>query len=216
MATDCVFDKELFQFFKELKRHNDRDWFQENKERYERFVKRPLAAFAEELAPRLERIAPGYGYPRLFRIHRDVRFSKDKAPYKTQASVQFQRALAGSDVHQPGFYVHLEPGGCFVGAGIWAPDAAALGRIRAAIVDHPAAWAPLAKLPLWGESYARPPKGVDPGHRFVEDLKRKHFLTCVDFEDREAIGPGFLRLAERLCKKGAPLVAFLDRALWQA
>jgi uncharacterized protein (TIGR02453 family) len=213
IEMDHVFDKELFTFLKALARNNNREWFQENKERYERCLKRPLAAFAEELAPRLARIAPGYDHPRVFRIHRDVRFAKDKSPYKTQASVQFQRAFADRDVHQPGFYVHLSPGECFVGAGSWAPDAAALARIRAAIVAKPTAWAPLAKLPLWGESYARPPKGVDPEHRFVEDLKRKHFLTWVDFEEKAAIGPGLIGLVERICKKSAPLVAFLDRAL---
>jgi uncharacterized protein (TIGR02453 family) len=213
MTTDRVFENELFRFLEELKRHNDRAWFQENKERYERFVKRPLAAFAEALAPRLERIAPGYGCPRIFRIHRDVRFSHDKSPYKTQASVQFQRAVASRDVHQPGFYVHLEPGGCFVGAGVYAPDPKSLARVRAAIAARPAAWAPLSKLPLWGGSYARPPKGVDPDHRFVEDLKRKHFLCCVDFADADALGPGFVRKVERICKKAAPLVKFVERAL---
>jgi uncharacterized protein (TIGR02453 family) len=212
-SNEHVFTKELFQFLVELRFNNDRLWFQENKARYERFVKLPLQAFGEAFAPRLARIAPGYDQPRVFRIHRDTRFSKDKTPYKTAASVQFLRSGADRDVHQPGFYVHLEPGECFVGAGIWAPDAAVLARIRAAIVARPAQWAPLAKLELWGESYARPPKGVDPGHRFIDDLKRKHFLSWVDFEDKEVLGPAFIGAAEKACRRMAPLVAFLDRAL---
>ena len=208
-----VFSEELFQFLVELNFNNNRTWFAENKARYEQHVKRPLEAFAAAFAPRLAKIAPGYSVGRPFRIYRDTRFSKDKTPYKTQAAVQFLRASARSNVHQPGFYVHLEPGECFAAAGMWAPDAATLARVRAAIMARPAAWAPLSKLEFWGESYARPPKGVDPGHRFVADLLRKHYLTWVDFKDRDIVSPSFLDRVEKACARMAPLVAFLDRAL---
>jgi uncharacterized protein (TIGR02453 family) len=210
---DHVFTAELFRFLVELQLNNNREWFGANKARYEEHVKHPLAAFAAALAPRLAKIAPGYGQAKVFRVHRDTRFSKDKTPYKTQAAAQFLRTSAGSDVHQPGFYVHLEPGECFVAAGIWMPDAATLARIRAAIIAKPAAWAPLAKLEFWGESYARPPKGVDPGHRFVADLMRKHYLTWVDLADEQVLGPAFLGRVEKACARMAPLVTFLDRAL---
>lgn len=208
-----VFTAELFQFLVELSFNNNRTWFAANKARYEQSVKRPLEAFAAAFAPRLAKIAPGYSEARVFRIHRDTRFSKDKTPYKTQAAVQFLRVSADRDVHQPGFYLHLEPGESFVAAGIWAPDAATLARIRLAIMARPAAWAPLAKLELWGESYARPPKGVDAGHRFAAALMRKHYLTWVDFKDRDVVGPAFIDRAAKACAKMAPLVAFLDRAL---
>ena len=208
-----VFHEELFRFLIELRFSNERPWFRENRERYEAFVRRPLQAFGERFATRLVRFAPGYSQARVFRIHRDTRFSKDKTPYKTAASVQFLRPTTDRDVHQPGFYVHLEPGECFAGAGIWAPDAAVLARIRSAIVAGPKAWAPLAKLPLWDESYKRPPKGVDPNHRFAADLMRRHFLTWVDFRDRDVLGPAFLGRVEKACRKMAPLVALLDRAL---
>ena len=208
-----IFGRELFQFLAELKFNNERSWFEANRGRYEEHVKRPLEAFGKALAERLRRIDPAYDRPRVFRIHRDTRFSRDKAPYKTQAAIQFPHRAAGGDVHAPGFYVHLEPGESFVGGGIWAPDPEALRRIRAAIVARPARWAPLSKLSFWGESYARPPKGVDPGHRFVEDLKRKHFITWVDFDDRRVVGPAFLGLAEKACRKMAPLVGFLNGAL---
>ena len=213
LATDLRFSAQLFQFLVELNFNNNRTWFAENKTRYEEHVKRPLEAFAAAFAPRLARIAPGYATARPFRIYRDTRFSKDKTPYKTQASVQFLRATADRDVHQPGFYVHLEPGESFAAAGIWAPDAATLARIRTAIMARPAGWAPLRKLELWGESYARPPKGVDPDHRFAPDLMRKHYLTWVDFKDREVVGPAFLGRVAKACRRMAPLVAFLDRAL---
>ncbi len=212
-SAEYVFHEELFQFFVELNFNNNRSWFAANKVRYEQFVKRPLEAFATAFAPRLARIAPGYSKSRVFRIYRDTRFAKDKTPYKTQAAVQFLRGAAAGDVHQPGFYLHLEPGESFAAAGIWAPDAATLARIRKAIVTRPAAWTPLAKLEFWGESYARAPKGVDPAHRFVADLMRKHYLTWVDFKDRDVVGPAFIDRVARACTRMAPLVAFLDRAL---
>jgi uncharacterized protein (TIGR02453 family) len=212
-ASAPLFGEELFQFLVELTFNNNRTWFAENKARYEEHVKRPLEAFAATFAPRLAKIAPGYSVGHAFRIYRDTRFAKDKTPYKTAAAVQFVRASARSDVHQPGFYVHLEPGECFAAAGIWAPDAATLARVRATIVARPAAWAPFSKLEFWGESYARPPKGVDPGHRFVDDLLRRHFLTWVDFKDRDVVGASFLGRLEKACTRMAPLVAFLDKAL---
>jgi uncharacterized protein (TIGR02453 family) len=212
-ARSPLFTEELFQFLVELNFNNNRTWFAANKSRYEEHVKRPLAAFAAELAPRLAKIAPGYSKAHPFRIYRDTRFAKDKTPYKTQASVQFLRASASTDVHQPGFYVHFEPGECFAAAGIWAPDAATLTKVRTAIVARPAAWAPLSKLELWGESYVRPPRGVDPDHRFAAALMRKHYLTWVDFEDRAVVDPRFVGRVEQACLRMAPLVAFLDRAL---
>ena len=73
----------------------------------------------------------------LFRIYRDTRFSKDKSPYKTHAGMYFP-VRGGKDVHTPGFYLHLEPGACFAAAGLWHPDAAALAKVREAIVARPA------------------------------------------------------------------------------
>jgi uncharacterized protein (TIGR02453 family) len=208
-----VFTKELFQFLVELKFNNERPWFLAHKARYEASVKRPLEAFCDAFLPRLKRIAPAYDRARMFRIHRDTRFSRDKTPYKTQAAAQFLHRAAGGDVHSPAFYLHLEPGESFLGAGIWAPEPETLARIRARIVARPAQWAPLSKLELWGESYARPPKGVDPDHRFVADLKRKHFLTWIEFTDRQVLEPAFIERLARACRKSVPLVAFLDAAL---
>jgi uncharacterized protein (TIGR02453 family) len=210
------FSRDAMQFLVDLASNNERSWFQPRKAEYERLLKVPLEELVVALADRFEaRGIPLVADPARspFRIYRDTRFSKDKTPYKTQAAVQFLRAAADRDVHQPGFYVHLEPGECFAAAGVWMPDAATLLRIRKAIVAKPAAWAPIGKLELWGESYARPPKDVDPGHRFVEALMRKHYLTWVDFKDREVVGPKFIDRVAKACQRMAPLVKFLDRAL---
>ena len=120
------FGPELFRFLRDLKASNTREWFAENRERYEDAVRGPALDFVADVAPYLERVSPHFvADPRpsggsLFRIHRDTRFGKDKSPYKTYVGIQFRHEL-GKDAHAPGFYLHLEPKAVFVGAGILAP-----------------------------------------------------------------------------------------------
>ena len=114
------FPKDFFTFFEDLNVNNNRDWFNENKNRYFDSVVNPISAFIVGMAPRLKKISPHYvADPKphggsMFRIYRDTRFSKDKTPYKTHAGVQF-RHEAGKDAHAPGFYVHLATEGLFLG-----------------------------------------------------------------------------------------------------
>jgi len=113
---------ELFGFLEELKDNNDRTWFQANKSRYEEQVKSPLLAFIGGFDERLQRLSPHFvADPRpvggsMFRIYRDVRFAKDKSPYKTAAGIHFRHERA-KDVHAPGYYLHLEPAGDVRSAG---------------------------------------------------------------------------------------------------
>ena len=117
---------DYFKFFKELKENNNREWFTDNKPRFRSSVQEPLASFVEAMAPALKRISKHFvADPRLnggsvFRIYKDVRFSKDKTPYKTHGGVQFRHAL-GKDAHAPGFYVHLDPSEVFFAAGSGIP-----------------------------------------------------------------------------------------------
>lgn len=139
------FGPELFSFLVDLREHNDREWFAANKARYEEDVREPAIAFIEDFAPRLATISSHFtADPRpvggsLFRIHRDVRFSKDKSPYKTSVGIQFRHESAGN-ANAPGFYLHLEPGSVFLGGGVWRPDGEALARIRDRIVADPDGW----------------------------------------------------------------------------
>ena len=133
------FTPHLFEFLLELRANNDRAWFQDNKGRYEQHVKEPLLQFIADFGPKLQSISEHFEADTrtnggsMFRIYRDVRFSKDKSPYKTQAAAQF-RHEAGKTVHAPGFYLHLAPDEVFAGVGLWHPDSATLGRIRNRIV----------------------------------------------------------------------------------
>ena len=145
MAAERSFTPALFAFMRELREHNDRDWFKANKQRYEEDVREPAFAFISEFAGHLQEVAahfvadPSPTGGSLFRIYRDTRFSKDKTPYKTHTGIHFRHEKA-KDVHAPGFYLHLEPRNVFAAAGIWRPESATLGQIRDAIVREPEAW----------------------------------------------------------------------------
>jgi uncharacterized protein (TIGR02453 family) len=221
MTENVYITPELFTFFRELKENNNRDWFQANKTRYESQVREPLLQFITDFGLRLAEISPHYvadarkSGGSLFRIHRDVRFSKDKSPYKTSAGVQF-RHESGKDVHAPGFYLHLEPGGVFAGVGIWHPDTGTLGKIRDAIVEKPDRWQQIISaeafkttFELVGESLKRAPKGYDPDHPLVEDLKRKDFIGSRTFSEAEACAPDFIDRFGQSCQQAAPFMEFL-------
>jgi uncharacterized protein (TIGR02453 family) len=221
--------KEVFRFYRELAKNNDREWFHRNKSRYEKQVRDPLLQFVSDFGPHLYRINPHLvADPRpvggsLFRIHRDVRFSKDKSPYKSHAGLRFPHEDAKT-VHAPGYYLHLEPGSVFAGAGIWHPDPVTLGRVRDAIVADPRGWkrAISAKrfrerCGLGGESLKTPPKGYDPDHALIEDLKRKDFVAYATFTEDQAGSRDFLKRFADACSAMKPFMAFVTRvvgALW--
>jgi uncharacterized protein (TIGR02453 family) len=214
-----IFTPELFEFLAELRENNNREWFAANKDRYEADVMEPALEFVEVFAPRLYEISPHFrADPRrvggsLFRIYRDTRFSKDKTPYKTNAGVHF-RHERGKDVHAPGFYLHLGPGECFAGAGIWHPDTATLSRIRDAIVADPDGWrAAKDGLRVVGSSLKRPPAGFDRDHPLIEDLKLKDFGSSDRLGDDAVTSEEFVDEYARLCERAMPLMRFLCRAV---
>ena len=185
MPKKSHFGPELFRFLAELRENNERGWFQANKGRYESDVRDPLLQFVGDFAAPLKEISPHYvADPKpsggsVFRIYRDVRFSRDKSPYKINAGAHFRHEV-GKEVHGPGFYLHLEPGSVFCGAGMWHPGSGTLGSVRDAMVANPARWNRALSEPrfagrfkLEGDSLTRPPKGYDPDHPLIEHLKRK-------------------------------------------
>jgi len=213
------FQPELFTFLAELKENNSREWFQANKDRYRSDVQEPLLAFIATFADPLHDISPNFvADPRpsggsMFRIYRDVRFARDKSPYKVHAAAQF-RHREGRDVHAPGFYLHLEPGSVFMGAGLWHPDGPTLGKIRSAIVDDPDRWRRVTKdLTLGGESLKRGPRGFDPEHPLIDDLKRKDLVTMVNSSQAQACRSGFLTRFTDTCRDAAPMVRLLTEAV---
>ncbi len=214
----------LLQFLKQLKTNNNREWFQKNKDRYESDVRQPLLKFIEAFGPRLAKISPHFvANPSkvggsLFRIHRDTRFSHDKRPYKTYAGVQFRHERA-KDVHAPGFYLHIEPQQAFIGVGIWHPDSDTLKLLRDAIVESPAKWkraesakAFAERFELAGDSLKRAPKGYDPGHPLIEDLRRKDFIAVTKLKEKDLVAPAFLDRFTKTCTAAKPFMRFLAEA----
>ncbi len=215
----------LFDFLRDLKANNERPWFEANKARYRAEVRDPMLDFITAFGEPLEAISPHFrADPRpnggsLFRIYRDARFSKNKTPYKTNAGVHF-RHTAGKDAHAPGFYLHLEPGGCFAGCGIWQPDGRSLSNIRNAIVDRPDEWqhittagAFLDTFELIGESLKRPPLGYDPDHPLIDELKRKSFVAVARFPDADVCQADFLDRFVGIARTGSAFMAFLACAV---
>lgn len=219
------FTNHTFRFLRELADNNNRPWFQENKPRYEEHVKGPATAFITDFAPHLSKVSkhfvadPSPVGGSLFRIYRDTRFSNHKTPYKTSIGIWFTHE-SGKDVHAPGYYLHIATDDVWAGCGIWRPDADALGAIREAIVTDGTAWK-RARNPkrftgawtLGGDSLKRAPRGFDPEHPLIEDLRRKDFVAQAKLTKKTLLGPDLPEVLAGLYRDGASLQRFLCRAL---
>lgn len=217
---------DFFAFFRELEKNNERAWFLANKPRYEDSVVRPMTLLVADMAPRLARISKQYlAVPKrsLFRIYRDVRFSKDKSPYKTHAAAQF-RHVVGRDVHAPAFYLHASPGDIYIGAGMWMPDAAHLKMVRDAIARRTSDWRKVTGEAAFVKTYGgfsddpaytlkRPPKGYDPAHPAIDDLKRTSFVCGIEVSEAQAKKADFIDRVEAAFVAAKPPMRFLCKAL---
>jgi uncharacterized protein (TIGR02453 family) len=220
-----LFTDDLFTFLKDLKRHNDRAWFAENKQRYAEVVQEPALEFVRAFDPSLAKISPQFVADgrsvggSLSRIYRDVRFTKDKSPYKTHVVLSFRHRL-GKDVQTLGYYLYLAPREVFAAAGIWHPDRETLLRIRTAIVQKPGDWkkatrgkAFSARFRLSGDRLKRAPAGFGPDHPLIEDLKWKNYFALAMFDERTATREDFVPLFARTCSAATPFMRFLCHAL---
>ncbi|HIE21567.1 MAG TPA: DUF2461 domain-containing protein [Acidimicrobiia bacterium] len=200
------FSPSVFAFLRELEENNDRAWWDVNKDRYLEVIREPARDFIVDFAPRLEKISPHFVADThtvggsLMRPYRDTRFSKDRTPYKTNVGIQFRHEM-GKDVHAPGFYLHLEPGACFTGVGMWRPEAAVARQVREAIYESPDDWRRATKTKrfteVWemerGEGYTlkRVPRELDPDHPYPDDLRLKSFIATTSLTQREITSSGF-------------------------
>jgi uncharacterized protein (TIGR02453 family) len=214
----------LFGFLGELKDNNNREWFQAHKGRYEEQVKGPLLAFIGGFDDHLRRISAHFvADPRpvggsLFRIYRDVRFSKDKSPYKTAVGIHFRHERA-KDVHAPGYYLHLETAACFAACGLWMPATAQAQQVRAAIDGDQLGWraarqaAQAGGLALDGNSLKRPPRGYTADHPLIEDLKRKDFTVTTVLDQQTITAEEFPDHLDELWSHATPFMRFVTEAL---
>ena len=219
------FPAQTARFLSELAENNEREWFKENKHRYEIHVLGPALEFINAMDPRLEKISRHFVAVgkrtggSLMRVYRDTRFSKNKTPYKKNVGIQFRHEL-GKDVHAPGFYVHIEPNNCFLGTGIWRPDSAALAAIRSCIAENSGRWKRardakrfVAHFRFRGDRLKRPPRGYAADHPYIEDLKRKDFIAVSEFPIKAIQSPEFIDAVAAHYATAQPLMKFLCAAL---
>ena len=202
------FRPEAIQFLVDLADNNDRAWFTPRKGEYERLLKEPLAALCVALDGAFQaRGIPLEGDPTRspFRIYRDVRFSKDKSPYKTNVAASFPWAEGGGEdgphgfgeSGNPGGYFHMSPGEVYIGGGMWHPSTAKLGAFRAAVADDPTGVRALIDEPRFvatfgeisGDKLKRVPPGFAPDHPEAELLKQKDLTFGRRLADDEVMGP---------------------------
>lgn len=219
------FSPDTFTFLEQLAANNQRPWFQERKNVYEDAVRTPALHFIDAMQPNIKALSPHFTAVAkktggsLMRPYRDARFSKDKTPYKTNIGIQF-RHEAGKDVHAPGFYLHISPTECFVGAGIWHPDGKALAKIREMISDNPNAWKNITGnnafkryFKLSGDSLKTYPRGYPKDHPLINDLKRKDFIAIHPLSRDEILSPNLVKTIHHRFNVASDLMDYLCNAL---
>ena len=230
-STTRFFTPASLTFLRGLARNNRRDWFEAHRADYETAILRPMREFVEEMDVRLARLAPEIvGDPKrsLFRIYRDVRFSKDKSPYKTHAACWFFHRDATHRVGQEshgggaGFYFHVQPGGCLDAGGIWMPPREALGKIRDAMAAKPAAFTRVVSAPATVRRFGaldedavltRVPRGYDPDHPAAKWLRYQSFTLGRALSDAQVTSARLPALVAEDFAAMLPLVRWLNASL---
>lgn len=218
------FPRKGMTFLRQLKKNNRREWFEKRKFDYETCVKLPMQSLIAALQPHFQAFAPEFEVnPKrsIFRIYRDVRFSKDKRPYKTHVAAHFVLRGKPKGIEGSGYYVHIEPGEVFVGGGIYMPDGEQLKKIRKGIAERPAEFLSVIKNPkmkrlygaLEGEKLSRIPKGYLPDHPMGEWLKYKQFFVGTSWPEARCLKAGFVIEVARAFEVATPLIRFLNEAL---
>lgn len=221
------FPKDTIGFLADLSENNNREWFADNRDRYEANFLEPAMAFIRAMEKPLERVAPALSADAkksggsLMRIYKDTRFSKDKTPYKTNIGIQF-RHRAGKDIHAPGIYLHISPEECFVGAGMWRPDSTTLKKIREQVVEQEKRWRSTVNRKTFAEAFSlyddrlkSAPRGFDKEHTAIEYLRLKSFIGIAELKRKEIENSNLVDHITKLVKKSAPVMAFLCEAVGQ-
>jgi len=224
------FTTRALTFFRGLGRHNEKSWFEAHREEYEAEVRQPMRELIEDLDARLARFAPeigGQAKRSMFRINRDIRFSKDKSPYKTHAACWFHHLNASrsvgseADAGSAGYYFHLQPGGkSALGAGIWMPPRPQLHKLREAIAKDFTGFDRMVRsIPSrFGglddeEMLKRMPHGYAEDHPAAKWLRYQSFTTGRSLTDDQVTSASLGSFLAREYEALLPLVRWLNNAL---
>lgn len=219
------FPFDTLRFLGELSLNNNRDWFEENRQRYEDSVRTPALDFITAMEAPLHKISPHFkAVPKkvggsLMRVYRDTRFSKDKTPYKTNVGIHF-RHERGKDVHAPGIYLHIDTESTFLGMGIWHPDSKALAKIRKAIVKEPERWLKIKKaagfkksFQIQGDRLKRKPKDYPADHPMIEELKWKDHIAVCELDYDTIMSRQIMSELSKKMRAGSKYLEFLCQAM---
>ncbi len=211
------------RFLSQLKRNNNREWFQEHKQEFDGYLRAPMEALVTDLNSSLAHAAPDYvTEPKkaIFRIYRDTRFSSDKTPYKTHLGALFpKRGMAKLGCGS--LYFHVAPNEVIVAGGVYFAEPKTLLSLRTHIAARYEELQTILKArpartlcgELHGSALQRPPKGFPATHPAIELIKRKQWYYDVTLDAGEASKPGFARLIAKHFLAMLPLVEFLNRGI---
>ncbi len=216
----AAISKSSLDFLKALSKHNDREWFSNHKDKYAA-AHENMTEFASTLLAEMNKhdnIETASGKAGLFRIYRDVRFSKEKTPYNTHWNGGFKRA---TQKLRGGYYFHIQPGSSFAACGFWGPNPNDLQRIRQDIDINNKDWNKLLSTKtlvqtfgtMTGDKVGTAPRGYSKDHPAIDLLRYKQFLLRHDFTDEEVLSPGFVKMVNDTFKKMRPFLDFMSEIL---
>jgi uncharacterized protein (TIGR02453 family) len=218
-----MIQKSTLDFLAALRKNNNKEWFETNRKKYEAAkedVKQVTEKLIQALGVHDEELGQLIAKDCTFRINRDVRFSKNKAPYKSNMSCIFSKGGKNSD--KSGFYVHIEPGVAFVGAGYWAPEAKKLAAVRQEIDYNLDDWSKIISPKKFKATFEgglsqenvlqRPPKGYDIDNPAIAFLKLKSFIVRTKITDAQLTDKNFVKTIVNIYTVVKPMLDFLDEA----
>ena len=213
----------VLSFLSSLSLNNSREWFNDHKDRYRASLEK-FREFTALLLAGITEFDPALGgqdpKDAIFRIYRDVRFSRDKSPYKTHFGAWM--AKGGRKSTDAGYYFHLEPGGSFAAAGVWMPPKEQLNLIRQEIVYDPDAYLKVIRDPGISDRYERGgredmlkkgPAGFPADFKYLEEIKYKHYIFSRSYSDSEVLSADFHRQVVDDFRALFPLVHYLNTAM---
>lgn len=215
-------NSDTFAFLKALKKNNNKEWFDKNKKQYDT-VRNDFIELVQKIIDEALKFDASIGDLKsrncVYRINRDIRFSKDKSPYKSSFAASISRG--GRNSHFAGYYFHVEPGDIFVGGGVWMPEAANLQKVRQEIDYNLTEFIKIITKKsfqktfgsLSGEKLSRPPKGYEADNPAIEYIKHKSYLfgarlRVIDLSKKDAD-----KFVASIFKELSPFIHFLNRAL---
>jgi uncharacterized protein (TIGR02453 family) len=217
--------KSTLDFLLALKKNNNRDWFEKNKEKYllaKQNIDDLTNALIKSISTFDKKINGLTAKDCVFRIYRDVRFSKNKDPYKTNLGASIN--AGGKKAVNAGYYIHIQPGESFLAGGIWMPEANELKKIRQEIAYNTKEFQKILNEKKFKKVFkgldeskeyklARPPKGYEKDHPAIELLKFNSYIVWTSYKDKDVLSKNFLKKVSEDAKAMKPLIYFLNTAL---